>query len=256
MHSNDIVHCYQQEILGGFSARQLPMVRSMTQSNLTLLIHDLQLAYRQRRLDDARIASSIESLHNLGYRYDARKFPQLPANTAEFGTDIGDAPSNLAEAMLWKLGKWPSYQSFARNFADREMVVSAEGGVVFSAFAKHLQDSTKPIYDQHAMRALWAIGEFSDAECARCNALLFKKDGSWKDAGSGDDGTCYQMFAQHLAQACHANRIQHGDLDKLLMPLGQAIKDYTGATRQPTAGNHRERFLHLISNQVTVDEQL
>jgi len=238
--------------MGRLLARRLSMVHSMTHSHLKLLIQDIRQAYRRHELDDSRIAASIQTLHDLGYRrYDARKFPPLPANTATFGTDIGDTPSNLAEAMLWKLGNWPSYQSFVRNFSDPDMTVSAEGGVVFSAFAKHLQDPTKPIYDQHAMRALWALGEFSDAECARCTSLLFKRDGSWKEAGSGDDGTCYQLFAQHVAQGCRANRIQHGDLDKLLMPLGQAIKKYTSARQPQTAGSHCERFLQLISDQAT-----
>jgi hypothetical protein len=220
-------------------------------STLRELLCLLQGAVAHDALDEACLAAAIDDLHALGYRYEALKFPPLPDNTADFDTSVGDAPRTLAEAMLWKLGKWPAYKSFSKNFCNAQHRVSADGGVVFSAFALHLQDQSNPIYDQHAIRALWAISSFSDEEEKRCTSLLFKGNGDWKDAGSGDDGACYQVFVRHVSALCERNRIEHGKLDKLLMPLGQAIKDRTRSDAKTLGGGARKYFSALCRSSAT-----
>jgi hypothetical protein len=213
---------------------------------LSHLVTRLQAAVQRKMLDSACITSAIGELTALGFRqYDTDKFPQLPIDTHRFDTNVGDAPQTLAEALLWKLGKWTAYKAFVKNFSNDELEVSSAGGVVFSAFARHLQDQSRPVYDQHAIRALWAICRLSDEERKRCTSLLFDGGGKWKDSGSGDDGFCYELFVQHVAILCEDNGIGHAELDKLLMPLGQAIKKSTKERANGLRGSDKSRFIAL-----------
>jgi len=102
--------------------------------------------------------------------------------------------------------------------------------VVFFAFAKHLKDKHNPIYDQHAIRALWAIcGKLSDDERKKCKSLLFDGKNKWKQTGSGGDTIeCYDLFVKHINDLVATNNgVTKGEMDRLLMPLGQAIKKAT-----------------------------
>jgi len=218
-----------------------------SRNTLADLIRNLQVAVERNKLTSGAVSDAIKKLTQLGHKeYDLDKFPEL-ADTSSFKGPIRNAPVNLAEALLWKLGKWKVYQTFAKNFNNKALKVSKTGGVVLSAFAKHLQDNNNPIYDQHAIRALWAISrDFSKDEKEKCESLLFNGSKTWKDAGSGDDGACYQLYVHRMATLCSKNNIKNDELDRLLMPLGQAIKKSTRKKRgaKSTRTDH-DRFVAL-----------
>ena len=195
------------------------------------LVVNLRCALLEKKLSADVVSSAIETLQRLGHKtYDHVKFPELK-NTDLFESEVGVTPSNLSEALLWKLGKWPTYKTFVENYKKDNLEVSQKGGIVFSAFAKHLQDNSLPIYDQHAIRSIWAICELEPHETELCRKLLVDKQGSWKSSGSGDDGTCYELFLKKVNSICTNNRLSHRALDMLLMPLGQALKKETKSKR-------------------------
>ena len=195
--------------------------------NLQKLVSKLKTAVRTEQLSKNEISDAIDALERLGHKaYDYNKFPQLE-NTSSFDAGVGSTPATLAEALLWKLGKWPTYKTFVENYKTKGLEVSKRGGIVFSAFAKHLQNNDFPIYDQHAIRAIWAICELVPTDQNLCIALLLDKSGLWKKAGSGDDGSCYTLFVRHIEHICEKNAVTHRELDLLLMPLGQALKKET-----------------------------
>lgn len=156
--------------------------------------------------------------------YDAEKFPTL-TNTAALKDTSGDAPKTLAEALLWKLGKWKVYKKFAANYTAVTPSATPTD-VVLYAFVKHLKDNAAPIYDQHALRALWAICEISVDEHEICRSVLFDGKGHWKKTGSGSDTIeCYGIFIKYMTNLLHGRGdLSLRDLDCLLMPLGQALK--------------------------------
>lgn len=198
--------------------------------NTTLkeLIGRLQRAIAKGEFNQATVSNAVSDLAVLGYTYDQERFPPL-VDTETYTDTSGDSPSNLAEALLWKLGKWKSYKKFAANYAAQTSTPS-KTDVVFFAFARHLQDKNNPIYDQHAIRALWAIcGNFTDAEKSSCRSLLFDGKGKWKSAGSGSETiACYDIFIKHMnILACSNEGASLGEIDRLLMPLGQALKTST-----------------------------
>ena len=208
------------------------------------LIGYLQSSVANKKLTLEVINDAKGKLSRLGFKqYDLKKFPKL-SGTASFSGEVSSSPQTLAEALLWKLGKWTSYQTFVKNFNDKNLKVSSQGGVVFSAFAKHLQDNENPIYDQHAIRALWAICKFTEQESKKCKSLLFDGRGDWKDAGSGDDGSCYEIFIKYVRKLCDDKKLSNDDLDRLLMPLGQAIKKETKNGARSTQSDW-ERFKNL-----------
>jgi hypothetical protein len=172
------------------------------------LITSLQDAVKGEKLSRTRLREAAKDLGRLGFKqYDTDKFPRLGYN-ATFGPGKpGKAPRDLAEALLWKLGKWKTSQSFVTSFNDPRLKVSAKGGVVFSAFAKHLQDPKNPIFDQHALRAVWAICGLTKQEEEHCCSMLFDQSGKWKRSPSGDDASCYQIFVNHVRALCDANKI-------------------------------------------------
>lgn len=208
------------------------------------LIGYLQSTVANKKLTLQVIDDAKGQLSRLGFKqYDLKKFPKL-SGTPRFSGDISSSPQSLAEALLWKLGKWTAYETFVKNFNNKNLTVSSRGGVVFSAFAKHLQDNENPIYDQHAIRALWAICKFTEIESQKCKSLLFDGRNNWKDAGSGDDGSCYVIFIKYVRKLCDDEKLSNDDLDRLLMPLGQAIKKETkNGARAPQS--ERERFENL-----------
>lgn len=207
------------------------------------LVAILKTAVRNRALGGECIEAAIDDLRELGFNtYDSVKFPSL-RDTGRFTVDVGESPSTLAEALLWKLGKWPAYKKFVQSYATQDLAVSSEGGVVFSAFAKHLQDNNYPIYDQHAIRSIWAICDLSVDEINLCRSLLFHRDGSWKPAGSGDNGACYNLFVRYVSEIHEFSGVTLRELDLLLMPLGQALKVETRA--KGARGSDLDRFTTL-----------
>lgn len=195
-------------------------------TSLNKLIKVLQKKVAEGSLTAEVVSSAIKSLNALGYKYNDGTFPRL-VNTESFKSNIGDSPTNLAEALLWKLGKWKSYKKFVLQYEDNNSKPS-NSDVVFFAFAKHLKNQNNPIYDQHAIRAMWAICSNMEAnEKEKCKNLLMNKKNEWKDSGSGGNAVnCYNIFTKHLA-ILTANGATNRDVDLLLMPLGQAIKRQT-----------------------------
>jgi hypothetical protein len=198
------------------------------QGSLRGLIAFLQGAIAGGGIDYEVLKRAVIDLSALGYQYDHDLFPDLE-NTESYIDLIGESPSNLAEALLWKLGKWKSFKRFAAYYMET-CLMPTQTDVVFYAFARHLKDRNNPIYDQHAIRALWAIcGKLSEAETSNCRSLLFDRHDKWKQVGSGPATIeCYNIFDKHVRALMTGNpRPSLTELDRLLMPLGQAIKKTT-----------------------------
>jgi len=191
------------------------------------LISELRDAHRQRSLTAARISEAVENLEHHRFGYDDVKFPPL-RNTKSMLNEISEGPRTLAEALLWKLGKWPAYKNFVEFHRGDGTKPTDPQSVVFAAFALHLKDETNPIFDQHSLRALWAICAFarSSAEFQACKAFLVDAKGKWKAAGSGKESVeCYHLFTKHLVRVQEQTRVSLREIDRLLMPLGRAIKE-------------------------------
>lgn len=201
----------------------------MTKENpLGKLITSLQKKISEGGLDKSVIEEATKELAKLGYQYDDDRFPLL-VGTEDFSNNSSDSPQGLAEALLWKLGKWKAYKKFCDSYAA-EQPVPTKTDVVFYAFAMHLKDKNNPIYDQHAIRSIWAIsGRLTDDERQKCKSLLFDKRNEWKQSGTGKDAIdCYSIFVNHVNDLVSASGgASKSKLDRLLMPLGQAIKRST-----------------------------
>jgi hypothetical protein len=192
------------------------------------IIETLHKAIANGEMTKRTVETAIKNLSDLGYQYDDERFPAL-ADTENFTDASGETPCNLAEALLWKLGKWKSYKKFSANYMDKDARPTKQD-VVFFAFAKHLKDKSNPIYDQHAIRALWAIhGKLTDDESKKCKSLLLDGKSKWKQTGTSSDAIeCYELFVKHIDHlVAVSDGVTKGELDRLLMPLGQAIKKET-----------------------------
>jgi len=192
------------------------------------LITALQAAIRNGGIDYGVLKKAEADLRKLGYEYDDVRFPDLE-DTENYTDSSGKSPSSLAEALLWKLGKWESYKNFAAYYMD-DSSTPKQTDVIFFAFARHLKDRSNPIYDQHALRALWAIsGDFTEAETSCCRALLFHRHDAWKQVASGSTSLhCYTIFVKRVKTLTTGTpRPSLREIDRLLMPLGQAIKKTT-----------------------------
>ena len=221
------------------------MSSTKTINSLPNLIKYLQEKIKYKKLDENSLKESLKTLKAIGFKlYDEIKFPPL-TNTSIFSSNTKSSPENLAEALLWKMGKWSVYKKFAQNFGNKNLKVSSDGGVVFSAFAKHLQDNSNPIYDQHAIRAIWALCELRQDEQEKCEKLLFKSKGGWKDSGSEDDGSCYEIFCKYLKLLSMQSKLNNKQLDSLLMPLGQAIKKYSSKEAATNKSSDKAEFNRL-----------
>ena len=194
------------------------------------IIVKLQKAIACGGMTRETIRTAVEELSKLGYKYDVEQFPPL-MNTESYVDRSNESPSSLAEALLWKLGKWKSYKRFASNY-ENQFAKPTKTDVVFFAFSKHLKDKKNPIYDQHAIRALWAIcGSLSNEEKVKCRSILFDKKNKWKDSTSGRNVIeCYEFFVRHInALVTKSDGATLSEIDRLLMPLGQAIKKSTSS---------------------------
>jgi len=195
--------------------------------NLRTLVQSLQDLIKEDKLSGEAVKKKTDRLAKLGNPYRANLFPELQAN-ANFRSVVGAAPNSLAEALLWKMGKWNAYKEFVNNY-DNTGSLTKKTDVVFSAFARHLKDSANPIYDQHVLRAMWAINtNFETQEKEKCKVTLIKskgKDkGNWKPTLSGGETIeCYNLYVKHLNKLTKSD-LSNSVLDRLLMPLGQALK--------------------------------
>jgi hypothetical protein len=214
-------------------------------ARLLELIGALRGQVRKSRLDAQAVANATASLVAISpeYEYDMARFPQLPVDRP-WKNEGNPAPTSLAEALLWKMGKWKVYTQFRDYHANPE-ATSKETDVVFYGFAHHVRDSANPIYDQHALRALFAIDAgLNQDDREVCRSLLFKTPREeagnrpaaqgrveWKSILGGRNARKgYALYCSRIRELCSGRDAPTGDaLDKLLMPLGQAIKDLTGA---------------------------
>jgi hypothetical protein len=191
------------------------------------IVESLRDSTYKQKLTATTTAETTHRLAKIGYQYDSALFPPLPKDH-DWGGASTTAPQTLAEALLWKMGKWKVYQGFASHFSE-ETSQSKGTDVVFFAFAKHLRNRTNPIYDQHALRALWAIDSgMTEDQSTMCKSVLLARD-EWKPIASGRYSIkAYELYLSRVKQLC--SRIDSPSpeaLDKLLMPLGQAIKAHT-----------------------------
>lgn len=198
------------------------------------LIEGLREAISSGGLTKQKVDVAISRLSQIR-EYDEEKFPELPE--IRFTDSSGATPQTLAEALLWKLGKWKVYKKFASNY-QVDAPDSTKTDVVLFAFVKHLKDRELPIYDQHAIRALWAIDQEMEPAEEKLKSLLFDRKGKWKKTGSGDDTIdCYDLFLKRMKKIrSKANAPTVRNVDRLLMPLGQSIKRAT---------NNYEEFRNL-----------
>jgi len=190
------------------------------------LIKSLQKSVNEEGMTSDFILKATKKLQEIDskYSYNHDRFPILE-NTNSFEDKSNNSPSNLAEALLWKLGKWKDYKKFVQQYSD-DSSKPKETDVVFYAFARHLKDPKKPIYDQHAIRAIWAICHkaFSQDEKMKCKKLLLNKNEKWKPAGSGKHAIqCYSIFIKYIDEI-EKSQASKREIDLLLMPLGQALK--------------------------------
>ncbi len=200
----------------------------MTNRNTFLkeLISNLRKAIANGEADKEMVETSINALAN---RYDDDLYPDL-TNTIEFDGIRNNAPSNLAEALLWKMGKWKSYKEFADDYKICPPEPKDKGSVVFFAFARHLRKPDEnPIFDQHVMRAMWAIcPNFTKQEECACKAWLVsgrREELGWKRYGSGSTANeCLDAYRRHLKEIEEGGATKK-QIDHLLMPLGKAIKE-------------------------------
>lgn len=191
---------------------------------ITDLINILRTSTSFGTLGAIHVDDAITNLNKLGYRYDHNLFPPLPAEH-DWGKPSLENPKTLAEALLWKMGKWNIYQSFSSHYLDQTR--RPKNDVVFYAFAKHLRCNDNPIYDQHALRALWAIDStMTKAQSDICKSVLVTNN-KWKRIANGKNSVkAYELFLHKLQQYTSPEGSSSIDtLDKLLMPLGQAIKE-------------------------------
>jgi hypothetical protein len=192
---------------------------------LKQLVTQLQEDIRYERLTKAKIDKAIKDLDDHDYRYDHDKFPPL-VHAVTTKEDSCDSPTTPAEALLWKLGRWPAYKNFVAFHKSESAVSSNSRSVVFDSFALHLKDENNPIFDQHALRAVWAISQMSAADEAKCAHFLLDRTRPWKESGTGKFGAaCYWIFCRRARALVRMSEASLADIDKLLMPLGQAIKD-------------------------------
>ncbi|MCK8514998.1 hypothetical protein M0534_01455 [Methylonatrum kenyense] len=218
---------------------------------LKKLVCSLRQLIRESALSAETILEKRKELENIHskYKFDEKAYPDLKLNgkspfTGDVQVDKNEPPRSLAEFFIWKQGAWKKYQTLRNYFSSAGVEICDDKirdkkYIVHAAFAKHLMDPREnPIFDQHALRALWAIDPgIAPEEHGVIAHFLFKKPDSdeeqWKANGSGESaGKCYTIFKRRIGKISNKNKVSHGELDKLLMPLGRALKNLTETRRE------------------------
>ncbi len=192
-------------------------------SPLGPIVSNIRSAIDNNTLDDNSVSQFIKDLSVLRFHYNLKTFPPL-SKTEFFKPSLNDSPRNLSEALLWKLGKWTSYNNFVKYF-EKDDKVPVKTDIIFYAFAKHLKDNNNPIFDQHTLRSMWAVDSaLTNDERIFCKNFLMNKNGKWKPSGGGGSGLqCYNLYLRFIRKIQKFN-VTLKKLDMLLMPLGQALK--------------------------------
>lgn len=175
--------------------------------------------------DEQILRWCIELPHEYSDSYPALDHP---IGQYSFPTNILH-PTSLAEALLWKLGKWDSFKKFVSSYISNDPEIP-EKAVIFHSFARHLAEEKKPIFDQHALRAAWAICETTDCINQKVQTSLFTRKGAWRPSGTGKAykycvEIYYNLIKKFLPQEYTRKNLVN--LDRFLMPLGQLIKKQT-----------------------------
>jgi len=196
------------------------------QQQLCSIVSDLRKAIDNETLDVDSVTIFSEALSNIGFPYDMKTYPELREKVF-IRPDTKDSPQNLAEALLWKLGKWTSYKNFVRYY-EHDNTMPEKTDVIFYAFAMHLKNNNNPIFDQHTLRSMWAVDStLTNKERELCKTFLMNKKGKWKQNGAGSSGMqCYNLYLRFIRKMQKFN-IGLKKLGTLLMPLGQALKRNT-----------------------------
>jgi len=167
------------------------------------------------------------------YKYDKNKYPSLiyrgPKKYA-----LAEEPTSLAQLFIWKRGDWTKFENFVEYYLNSAWDEAPKKRVVNFAFAQHLKSHGElPIFDQHSARAIWAIMGSSHSRWDNYQDYSFYKPTHWRTDSEylrvHLQADCYYEFLGHvwLLAAGGENLVQeYAAADKLLMPLGKAIKDH------------------------------
>src|SRR4051812_5522427 len=82
---------------------------------LKRIISRLQRAVANGGITRTLLKSTSIELSKLRHSYRHDKFPRL-GDMSNIEATLADSPSSLAEALLWKMGKWQAYKSFVGNY--------------------------------------------------------------------------------------------------------------------------------------------
>lgn len=193
------------------------------------IIHNLRDKVNNKNLDKKSLEKIKEDLEKINYKYDENKYP--PINLDKFKNiefQINDSPVNLAEAFLWKLGKWKEYKQFVSRYHEND-IQTPDNAVIYYAFAKFLKEPNEnPIFDQHAFRAIVAICFEKLSDMHTTEWYIGKDDYEWS---SGIEKKVakdsYNFFVKKVKEIVNNNSQKDFSLkefDSVLMPLGKAIK--------------------------------
>ena len=200
---------------------------------LFALVNELRRKISKGPLRARDIEDATKRLKQLGKSYKDETFPEL-LDTNTWKDESSNSPKGLAEALLWKLGRWKAYRNFANYYAYDQS--KPRNDIVFYAFARHLKKPNKnPMFDQHSLRALWAIcPNLTPEEEEKCKNYLIDTQDRWKGSGSGTSAAeCYNIFKKRLKSLITKSGARTlRELDRLLMPLGQAIREHTKNYRE------------------------
>src|SRR4051812_3374511 len=86
------------------------------------------------------IEEATQQLKDAGYTYNQKKYPPLSPRGPGVMAPANHNPNNLAEALLWKLGKWTAYQNFSEFYHSGKKRPDPSTRVVFDAFALHFKN--------------------------------------------------------------------------------------------------------------------
>jgi hypothetical protein len=167
------------------------------------------------------------------YVYDTDKYPPLEHDQLD-QLEPKTGLDSLAQLFIWKRGDWQKYKNFLSYYSDNALSDAPKKGVVNFAFAHHLLSNKRmPIFDQHSARAVWAIMGSRDSAWDHYRDYMFYKKDHWRTDSEylkvNLQAKCYRDFlldVAYLAGSTNDDAKQYAAADRLLMPLGKAIKDH------------------------------
>jgi hypothetical protein len=192
--------------------------------NLKKMVTQIRSALLGKRpIDLDKYKSGLAALGK-SYTYKTTQYPdfELPSDLKH---RTSDTPTNLAEAFIWKTTFWNKYGKFVDAYKN--------GGppqgdyITFWAYAMYLRNPDLPIFDQHALRAVWALSStVKVSDLSNLREFLLAGD-SWELYAKGSTAKkCYDYFVRRVGSLA-GDRLDIREFDKVLMPLGKALKDFS-----------------------------